>query len=183
MMIVHDKDFDDALLSDNTDEPYFRILHDFKNIPEKPSSPNYKIRQVDFQTELPLVKNIINASYEDIQVSEEYITEMLELPVFYPEGWIIIEEKETSIPVGLGIADLDTEIKEGMLEWIQVNPGYRGNGIGKTLVIELLNRLKKHADFATVSGQVENETNPKRLYRSCGFTGNDVWHILRLKES
>ena len=39
------------------------------------------------------------------------------------------------------------------------------------------------AEFATVSGKVNNPTNPESLYRKCGFTGNDIWHILTLKES
>jgi len=35
------------------------------------------------------------------------------------------------------------------------------------------------ADFATVSGERENPTRPERIYRACGFQGDDVWHILR----
>ena len=41
--------------------------------------------------------------------------------------------------------------------------------------------MKGIADFATVSGKVDNETNPEALYRKCGFVGNDVWHILHKK--
>lgn len=36
----------------------------------------------------------------------------------------------------------------------------------------------KNADFATVSGKVNNITNPERVYRKCGFEGNDIWHVL-----
>ena len=43
----------------------------------------------------------------------------------------------------------------------------------------LLNRMAGRAAFATVSGQVNNITNPEGLYRRCGFTGSDVWHILK----
>ncbi|MFA5524645.1 MAG: hypothetical protein WDA24_09850 [Tissierellales bacterium] len=35
------------------------------------------------------------------------------------------------------------------------------------------------AEFTTVSGEVDNDTNPERLYRSCGFYGDDVWWLLR----
>ena len=52
--------------------------------------------------------------------------------------------------------------------------GERYDGIVK----ELLWRGREYAKFATVSGKVENETKPEALYRKCGFTGNDVWHIL-----
>lgn len=39
--------------------------------------------------------------------------------------------------------------------------------------------MKDKAKFATVSGQCGNPANPEGLYRKGGFTGSDVWHILR----
>lgn len=50
---------------------------------------------------------------------------------------------------------------------------------GKTIVLELLSRLKYIADFTTVSGEVDNKTNPERLYRRCGFQGDVIWYVLR----
>lgn len=47
------------------------------------------------------------------------------------------------------------------------------------LVAELLKRLKPYANFTTVSGEVDNITNLERLYKSCGFVGDDIWHALR----
>lgn len=75
-------------------------------------------------------------------------------------------------------ADFDGEAREGVLEWIQVLPQYRGRKIGRLIVGELLCRMVGKADFATVSGKVNNASKPEILYRKCGFTGNDVWHIL-----
>lgn len=37
------------------------------------------------------------------------------------------------------------------------------------------------SDFVTVSGKVDNDTKPEFLYRKCGFTGEDIWHILTKK--
>lgn len=80
--------------------------------------------------------------------------------------------------IASGIAEYDYEIKEGILEWIQVLPQYQHQGYGKIIVCELLNRLKSVcASFVAVSGLVDNETNPEKLYRSCGFTGNDIVYI------
>lgn len=76
---------------------------------------------------------------------------------------------------------MDTEIGEGILEWIQVSEKYRGKGIGKFIVNELLQRMNGMASFVTVSGQVNNSTNPEALYRKCGFEGNDIWHIMYKK--
>ena len=57
-------------------------------------------------------------------------------------------------------------------------PEYRGKNIGTAIVKALLWRGREYAKFATVSGKVENGTKPEALYRKCGFTGNDVWHVL-----
>ena len=68
-----------------------------------------------------------------------------------------------------GIAELDREIGEGVLEWIQVSKDYRRRGLGSYLVLELLWRMRKAARFVTVSGECENADNPEGLYRKCGF--------------
>ena len=88
----------------------------------------------------------------------------------------------TAAIVGCGIADFDKELSEGIIEWVQVIPAYRGNKIGQLIVSELLGRMKSIAKFATVSGKVNNITNPEKLYRKCGFVGHDVWHILTKRE-
>ena len=80
------------------------------------------------------------------------------------------------------IAELDKKILEASLEWIQVLPEYRGQGVGKTLVNELLHRVSKKVKFTTVSGLLDGETNPEILYRKCGFTGSDIWMVYN-KES
>lgn len=80
------------------------------------------------------------------------------------------------------MADFDSQMQEGIIEWIQVLPEYRGKKIGQLLVNELLLRMKTMAKFATVSGQMNNPSSPEKLYRKCGFVGNDIWHILRSKK-
>ena len=91
-------------------------------------------------------------------------------------------DQTTKNPVALGIAEIDAQIREGSLEWIQVLPAYRGMGIGKSLVQELLFRLEKRANFTTVAGEVGNSTHPEALYRACGFEGNDIWWVFRASQ-
>jgi GNAT superfamily N-acetyltransferase len=126
-----------------------------------------------------LISDLINRCYEDIEVTPAQINEWTGYSVFDNDLWVFIYENESDIPVALGIADFDKDIKEGSLEWIQVLPEKRGLGLGQALVSELLRRLKGKADFVTVSGQSENNTNPEAVYRKCGFTGDDVWCILK----
>ena len=79
--------------------------------------------------------------------------------------------------------DFENAIKKAILVLLDNNyimtVKWEEKGLAKYIVSELLWRLKGKAGFATVSGQCNNSTNPEKLYRKCGFTGNDVWHILR----
>ena len=95
--------------------------------------------------------------------------------------WILFKEQNSNNIVAGGIADYDRETNELILEWIQVLPHYRRKGYGKLIVNSLLLKMQGIAEFATVSGKVNNPTNPQSLYRKCGFIGDDVWHILTQK--
>ena len=80
-----------------------------------------------------------------------------------------------------GIAEFDEVCREGIIEWVQVLPAYRGRGLGKKIVDVLLNRLKSiGASFVTVSGNLDNTSKPLELYRKCGFTGDDIWYICQV---
>ncbi|MBR5232941.1 MAG: GNAT family N-acetyltransferase [Clostridia bacterium] len=179
MKILHDKDFSADILSDYTDEKYFRLHHTLKEIP-KITSDDFEIVTATRKDTKAIVQ-IINDSYMDISVNKDLIKSYTKTPVYNADLWVVVKEKETNKYVGCGIADFDAEAKELILEWIQVLPQYRGKKIGQFIVTELLFRMKGVADFATVSGKVDNLTNPEALYRKSGFVGDDVWHILHKK--
>ena len=173
------REFEDRLLLAYNDEKYFRLLHDLKHI-EKVVSDAFEIRTTSAE-DIPILQELIARSYNDLTVSEEQLLGYIKSEVYDENLWIIVYEKVTHKPVACGIAELDKEIREGVLEWIQVLPAYRGKKIGQLLVNELLTRLQGRADFVTVSGKVDNVTKPEILYRKCGFTGDDIWHILTKK--
>ena len=175
MRIVHDRDFDAAAHPGFTDEAYFRLMHDLQSI--APVEGGF-ICRVAGEADLPLLAEIINRSYDELSVTEAQLQGYRKTAVFAADLWLIALEAQSGVPVGCGIADFDHEAREGVLEWIQVLPEHRRRGAGRFIVQELLRRMAGRADFATVSGRVSNQTNPERLYRRCGFTGEDVWHIL-----
>ena len=179
MKILHDKDFSANILSDYTDEKYFRLYHNLKKIPQI-TNDDFEIVTAT-RKDIKSIVRIINDSYTDISVNKDLIKSYTKTPVYNATLWIMVKEKAIGKNVGCGIADFDTEAKELILEWIQVLPQYRGKKIGQLIVAELLFRMKDVADFATVSGKIDNMTNPEALYRKCGFIGNDTWHILRKK--
>jgi len=178
MKIVHARDFDAAVLAEYADEPYFRLLHELRHI--VPADGRFTCRTAT-EADIPLLAEIINRSYTDLSVTIAQLQGYRTTPAFAADLWLIAYDAQTGEPIGCGMADLDPEAREGVLEWIQVLPEQRGRGAGKFIVSELLRRMQGRADFATVSGRVNNPTNPEGLYRHCGFAGNDVWYILTRK--
>lgn len=172
LRIVHHRDW--KMESDAPGQRFFRLRHDLRDIPDNQGICSIRTAS---EADIPRIVRIIRESYPNIRVTEDQMQALRKTPVFDEKLWIMAEnEKET---LGCAIADLDRQLGEGILEWVQVLPQYRRRGVGRQMVCELLKRMQGKADFATVSGDLENPANPERLYRSCGFRGNDVWHIIR----
>ncbi len=176
--IVHERDFTPELLEKYADERYFRLRHDLRQISNiVPEGLRLETARFD---DLTLIADIINRSYTDLSVSVKQLESYTQTPVYDPKLWVLARDASGQC-VGCGIADYDPEVRELILEWIQVLPEYRGRGMGQAIVNELLRRVQGYARFATVSGKVDNPTRPEKLYRRCGFEGDDVWHIMRRK--
>lgn len=177
MKILHEEVFDPMLLQDYRDEPYFRLYHTLQD-PTPPTLPE------GFSLCLAETEELarqIDSCYTDLSMTVEGLCSYTAHPVHDPDLWVAIRNDHTGEIVASGIAELDSEIGEGILEWIQVSEGYRGRGLGTAIVLELLRRMTGKAVFATVSGRCHNPTCPEGLYRACGFAGNDIWHILTKK--
>lgn len=176
MRIVHDAEYRKGSYGEYHDEPYFRLFHALENVHATP------VHGVSIATatqeDIPLLAEVINRSYTDLSVTVEQLESYTRTEAYCPNLWIIAYDHVNACVAGCGIADFDPELREGVLEWIQVLPACRGRKIGQLIVNELLARMTGMAAFATVSGKVNNATSPEMLYRKCGFVGNDVWHIL-----
>ncbi len=164
-------------------EAYFRLICRRNRAPAPQLPPGFSIAQADAQEEARQIATFIGRCYQDIHPTAETVESWSSHPAFDPNLWIWVIDEANGTPAGLGIADMDREITEGSLEWIQVLPDYRGKGIGKTIVKELLARLEGQTEFTTVAGKVGEETKPEALYRSCGFTGSDIWWVLRFESN
>ena len=176
MRVIRDDRFDAALCK-GTDEPYFKLVHRLEQVrrPELPAG----FRAVSCSTEQ--FARHIRACYTAEGVTAEELEQYRQRPVYDPELWIAAADAEGRIAAS-GIAELDSRIGEGSLEWIQVSPEYRHRGLGRYIVCELLYRLKGKAEFVTVSGRVNNEGNPQALYLACGFGRPVIWHVIRSGE-
>lgn len=174
MKILHQEDFDASAFPGYSDEPYFRLHHTLKDLPPATLPEGFSFSSA---TPEEYAAHIASC-YKQIGVSVAELRQYAVRPVHHPDLWLAIRNNRTGDIAASGIAELDREIGEGVLEWIQVSAPYRRQGLGRCIVTELLHRMADHADFATVSGQCRNPSNPEQLYRACGFTGSDVWHIL-----
>jgi len=157
---------------------FFRLIHNNNNSHASTVPYGYTICDVNIDAEISAISEFISACYEYIKPSYNDVMKWTLHKVFDKRLWIWIKD-ENGEYAALGIAEIDESVSEASLEWIQVHPNYQGKGLGKILVLELLKRVASRVDFTTVSGECDNETNPEKLYRSCGFVGNDVWWHLR----
>lgn len=180
MRIVHDDEYRNGSYDEYHDEPYFRLFHALEDIPDVPVH-GVSIAAAT-QEDIPLLADVINRSYTDLSVTAQQLESYTRTEAYCPELWVIAYDHVNACVAGCGIADFDPALQEGVLEWIQVIPACRGRRIGQLIVSELLKRMAGMARFATVSGKVNNATSPEMLYRKCGFTGDDVWHILTRDE-
>ncbi len=179
MRIVHGDEFDAKLLDNYSDRRYFRLIHNLSNIPEFGAAGiSLEVIQSDRNDELA---DMINRSYthSEIRVSADYVSSLSATRVYCPGLWIgAVFDKKL---IGSIICDFDAEVGEAIIEWLQVLPEFRGRGIASVLICKALKTMSGFADFATVSGECDNPTNPEKVYRHCGFSGEDVWHILYKK--
>lgn len=157
--------------------PYFRLSFDHQKT--KISCPKgFVFERFSPEDDIEAATLMIRACYQHIKVSPEIVTGWTRHSVYDPDLWVWVIDLETGKRAGLGIAERDPRIPEASLEWIQVHPDYRGKGIGKAVVSELLCRVSDRVLFTTVAGELENVHYPEKLYRRCGFSGDDVWWLL-----
>ena len=175
MKIVLEEDRIGISVQEYVDERYFKLIHRMNDIKKPVLDNKYKL----VCCEVPEYAKHIADCYDDVGISAGELLKYQNHAVYDPDLWIAVRVRGQNKIVASGIAELDIEIKEGILEWIQVSPEYRGKGLGKFVVNELLWRMKDKAELVTVSGKADNPTNPRDLYLACGFSGEEIWHVIR----
>lgn len=175
--VVHEKDFDPEQAADCQVERYFRLVHFLSYVRPVTIPDGLTIRRLTPEDDAALIEQLNQAYHnQDIQVDQAKIDAWREFPVYYPEGWLgLFNGSELIASI---ICEYDEEIKEGIVDWLQVSPQYQGQGYGRLILTYALHILAEKADFVTVSGSLENQSNPEAVYRRCGFIGQDVWYVM-----
>lgn len=156
------------------DELYFRLYHDLRAL----KTPRWPAAFEMCGATLEEVAAHIRTCYSGARVSAQTLLEEAPPQAGLRLCWVAAREKKSGELAATALAVVYAEMREASLEWIQVSPAFRRRGLGACVVRALLERLAEQADFATVSGRARHEARVENLYRACGFTGQDVWHIL-----
>lgn len=161
--------------------PYFRMINRRKDFPQVEPPSGFVLKNANPLDEAGLIYEMLSFCYSDDHPAPETILSWSNHQVFDPHLWLLMMDARRNTPVGLAIGEYDRLQHEGIVLWAQVVPGYRGKGLGKTLVLELMRRLQGRTQFTTVSGQQYNDTRPDILFRKAGFSGDDIWWVMRRK--
>ncbi len=176
MLVIRDDQYKKEEYPQYEDTPYFKLIHSMKDL-QKPILPKeYSAATAGFAEFSAHIRCCYGGG-----PSEEELALYAERPSYDPALWVAVADETGSI-AGSGIAELDARIGEGIIEWVQVSKGRRRRGLGEYLVRELLYRMKGLARFTTVSGEVNNASDPLALYEKCGFGGKVIWHVLKEKD-
>jgi ribosomal protein S18 acetylase RimI-like enzyme len=167
-----------SLSQDYTVQRFFRLSLTEEPF-EYPLPGRFRFEKARLPEEAVLVGNVIGRSYAHMRPDLSDVIGWIRQPVFDPDLWVWIIDQITHQPAGLGIAEIDREEGEASLEWIQILPEYRGQGLAKALVTRLARQLKSRVPVVTVSGEADNPSDAEHLYRRCGFSGQDVWWVIR----
>ena len=174
VIIIHSRDWTEQYVDF---QRYFRVKHDLNDL--APINFDYDTIAIDYQAKQLCEMINVSYSHENIAISEKDILQWKKHETFREDLCVYMNANSGAMAAS-GIAEYDETCREGIIEWVQVLPEYRKTGLGEKIVIALLNRLKNiGADFVTVSGNLDNASDPLGLYRKCGFTGNDVWYVCR----
>ena len=162
---------------EGVDEPYFKLMHDLRQVQPAALPAGFRLVSAgvaDFARH-------INSCYGAEGLSEAELLAYRRRQTYNPALWLAVADAGNGALAATGIGELDGRIGEGILEWIQVSPAYRRRGLGRFLVCELLRRMQGRAQFATVSGRVNNPDKPFALYTGCGFKNPVIWHVIKTK--
>ena len=174
MQVERDDLFDKDLYAGFDDDKFFKLCHNLQKIGKSSLPKGFALKECEFEK----IAKHIETCYEGAPNINELLVYQ-DHPTYSPSLWIAIEDEKSGQIVASGVAEIDKQINEGVFEWIQVSKEFRHKGFGQFVVNELLFRLKKlGALFVTVSGRVDNPTNPLCLYRVCGFEDEVIWHVL-----
>jgi len=138
---------------------------------------DFDLRAFDFERDYDEAALIINRAYDWASYTGDHVKAFKESPAYDPDLWVWLVEKKTGKKAALGIGDFYSPIKEGSLDWVQVDPDFSKRGLGKYLVKVLVDRIVSKGGTIRVTGIAD------AFYQSCGLVTEEKWYILDNKKT
>jgi GNAT superfamily N-acetyltransferase len=152
----------------------FPLLYDFKFNYEFQRDDDFVIADFESTREEQYAEaaDMLNRCYGTKHHTSSEVASWLELPVFDNSLWFWIRSRAGGDAAGLAISTYQTDIRECYLDWFQVLPEYQGQGLGRLLILETIQRVKGKSDIIRVTGRADE------FYQKCGFYGTESWRII-----
>ena len=172
----------DTVAGFTTRRPYFRLTHRPGDPLEAATLPaGLRFAPVNPLHEAEAAAALIArcAGEDEEPPDAAAIRAWADAPTYSPDLWLWLVDEASGERVGLGIGDFDAALAEAALPPVRLLPGYPEEA-GRALVVELLRRTDARAPFTTLSAPLPfpERLTPGAFYKTCGFSGDDVWWLL-----
>ncbi len=163
----------DALSGLQTEESY-PLFYDSTWQQQQLSSSNYEVASFDFANDgdYAAAAAIITSTNAGYKVTPTRVRSWTADSAFDPTLWLLVKERGTGQPVGVGISGYYPPMQEADLDWFFVHPAHQGIGIGRMLVAATVARCQSKARIIRLSGIADG------FYTKCGFKPGDKWIIM-----
>ncbi len=200
-MIVHSSKYDEVLYRDWQDTKYFRLKHNLLNLTSKNINDHFFYETYN-DNKIDDLLSVMNQSDIEKQYTKEDIKNLMREDTFCPDLCILVYYKKIYqklkepiivydeygektkitkryLPVAMIMSNFDSETKEVSIECIHVIPSYNKFNLVESMLRESLLRISCIADFATITGKIDDENNHYELLKKVGFSEESIWHILK----
>lgn len=135
---------------------------------------DYVIHTINTNDDKYKLLNLLSAIFSIDHID---LNDFLESRLKRDKLWIIMNHKDSGLPVGLGVANFDPILSEGIIELVYILPKYQTRGLEKIIISELINRLMNSYQPQMITCTINNG-DLIQVYKSCGFNKVETWYIL-----
>lgn len=165
------------VLAGDEEDCHMLLQHPLTNIAPVPALPTgFTLRTLTGEQEVASYTELHRAAFKSDSMTPEWRTRTLRMPQYRPEFDLVVSAPDGSL-AGFCVGWFDSERRVAQVEPMGVHPRLHQHGLGRTLLLEMLHRFKKHgADRAFVETNI-SRLSARRAYASVGF--QQVHTILR----
>lgn len=162
----------DALTAFAIDEGY-PLFYDHTFRQPSLERGRYYLDDFDFGAEADYAAagEIITATASGYALTAERVRGWTRKKAFDPMLWLLVRERQSGQPVGVGITNYFAPMREADLDWFFVHPDHQSKGIGRMLIAQTIRRCQPKSDIIRLGGIADG------FYQKCGFQRGEKWIV------